>query len=102
MADEPEDHTLLIGLKIGDPEGYRRYREAMTPILERHGGRFGYDFVVAEVLRSEVDAPIDRVFTMVFPSREVRSAFFADPSYRRVRETWFEPSVLHVTQLAEF
>lgn len=95
-------HTTLVGLEVVDDEGYRRYRAGMTPILERFGGRFGYDFVIAEVLRSEVAEPINRVFTLVFPDREVMAAFFADPDYRRVRAEHFESSVGHVTRIAEF
>ncbi len=95
-------HTLLVGLVVADPEGYRRYREAMTPILERFGGRFGYDFVVSEVLRSEVDQPINRVFTLVFPNRAASVGFFGDPHYQEVRALHFVPAVRHATIIAEF
>ncbi|MFV8752617.1 DUF1330 domain-containing protein [Nannocystaceae bacterium ST9] len=96
------EHTLLVGLWVADPEGYRRYRAGMTPILARYGGRFGYDFVIAEVLRSEVDTPINRVFTLKFPDRATAKAFFADPEYLEVRAAHFEPSVTHRTAIAEF
>jgi uncharacterized protein (DUF1330 family) len=95
-------HTLLVALEVVAPEGYRRYRASMTPILARFGGRFGYDFVVSEVLRSEVEAPINRVFTLVFPSREAKTAFFADPEYQQVREQHFIASVSHTTVIAEY
>lgn len=99
---ESRPYTNLVGLRVVDPEGYRRYREAMTPILERFGGRFGYDFVVSEVLRSEVEAPIDRVFTIVFPDRAACEAFFADPEYQQARATHFAPAVSHTTIMAEY
>lgn len=99
---ESRPYTNLVGLRVVDDEGYGRYRAAMTPILERFGGRFGYDFVVSEVLRSETEAPIDRVFTIVFPDRETCQAFFADPEYQQVRATYFEPAVSHTTILAEY
>ncbi len=102
MAAEAGRHTLLVGLWVTDDAGYRRYREAMTPVLERFGGTFGYDFVVSEVLRSEVEAPMNRVFTLVFPDRGTRERFFADPEYVQARATWFVPSVGHATIIAEY
>ena len=95
-------HTIVVGLEVVDDEGYARYRAAMMPILERFGGRFGYDFEIAKVLRSEVDVPINRVFTLVFPDRASKQAFFADAEYLRVRAHHFEPAVGHRTAIAEF
>lgn len=92
----------LLGLQVDDAELYRRYRAGMTPILERHGGRFGYDFIVADVLKSESDKPINRVFTIVFPTREASQRMFADPEYLRVRGEYFDAAVSAVTPLAEF
>lgn len=102
MADETHRHTLLVGLWVTDPEGYGRYRAAMAPVLARFGGAFGYDFVVSEVLRSEVDVPINRVFTLAFPDRRAREGFFADPEYAQARATFFAPSVAHTTIIAEY
>lgn len=102
MAAEAGRHTMLVGLWVSDQEGYRRYREAMAPVLARFGGAFGHDFVVSEVLRSETPAPINRVFTLAFPDREARERFFADPEYVRARATWFVPSVEHATIIAEY
>lgn len=101
MAAE-SSHTMLVALQITDQEGYRRYRQGMRPILTRYGGRFGYDLVVSEVLRAEVSAPINRVFTIVFPGPEACAAFFADPGYLAVRREHFEPSVGHTTIIAEY
>lgn len=93
---------MLIGLQVSDVAGYRRYREAMAPILRRYGGRFGYDFIVSEVLRSEVEAPINRVFTLVFADEATRERFFSDPEYQAVRAEHFEPAVDSVTKIAEY
>ena len=54
-----------IGLAISDEDLYRKYREGMTPILERYGGSFRYDLVIASVLKAEVEQPIDRVFAIL-------------------------------------
>lgn len=91
-----------IGLEIRDPETYARYREHMRPILEKYGGHFRYDFWIAETLRSESEKPIERLFALVFPSREAKESFFADPDYKIVKEKYFTPSVASVTTLAEF
>jgi len=48
---------MLVGLNVVDEAGYAAYREAMTPMLEACGGSFGYDFRIAEVLRSQTEAP---------------------------------------------
>jgi uncharacterized protein (DUF1330 family) len=95
-------HVQSYALHVADDAMYRRYREGMTPILERHGGGFAYDFVVAQVLASETTRPINRVFLIRFPTAERAAAFFADPGYLAVRRAWFEPAVDAVTQLAAY
>ena len=100
MAADERGRVTLFGLEVTDDAGYARYRAAMAPLLARHGGRFGCDFVVARVLLAP-NPRIDRVFTMVFPDDPSRERFFADEEYRAVRKRWFEPSVAAVEVLAE-
>jgi uncharacterized protein (DUF1330 family) len=95
-------YVMLIGLEVKDDALYRRYREEMTPILHRYGGGFGYDFVIAKTLKSEGDGPINRVFTIYFPDREVSARFFGDAAYQQIRGASFEPAVGAVTTLATF
>jgi uncharacterized protein (DUF1330 family) len=102
MRMAAERFVRLMGLEVVDTERYRAYRAGMTPILVRYGGGFGYDLVVSEVLKSESTKPINRVFTIFFPSRDAAERFFADPEYLRVRKELFEPSVKAVTMLASF
>lgn len=92
----------LVGLHVTDEDGYGAYREHMLPLLTAHGGTFGYDFRVAEVLRSEVDHPINRVFTIRFPDSAALEAFFAHPDYLAVRARWYEPAVAAGTELARY
>ncbi|MEZ4389023.1 MAG: DUF1330 domain-containing protein [Candidatus Krumholzibacteriia bacterium] len=92
----------LVGLQVIDEAGYQAYREHMTPILHAHGGGFGYDFRIAEVLRSATAAPINRVFTIHFPDAAALDAFFSDPGYLAVRATYYAPSVSHATELARY
>lgn len=101
MAAE-QRYVMLMGLLVVDAERYRRYRAGMTPILQRYGGGFGYDFAVSEVLKSESQKPINRVFTIMFPSSEIAQSFFGDPEYLAVRSALFEGAVAAVSTLATF
>ncbi len=100
MAADAGPHTTLFGLEVTDDAGYTQYRSAMAPILARHGGAFGCDFVVARVLKGP-NTRINRVFTVMFPSSANRDRFFADEEYRSVRARWFEPAVGAVEVLVE-
>lgn len=102
MAADASRHVMIFGLEVKDEVLYRRYRAGMTPILQRYGGGFGYDFMVSEVLRSETSAPINRVFTIVFTEKKAGTDFFADPAYLAVRAELFEPAVGRVTKIGEY
>src|SRR5207245_9865258 len=92
MAADAGPQTTLFGLELTDDAGYTHYRSAMAPILARHGGAFGCDFVVARVLKGP-NTRINRVFTLTFPSSANRDRFFADEEYRSVRAPWIGPAV---------
>ena len=90
----------LVGLHVVDEIGYQAYRDEMTPILESYGGGFGYDFKISEVLKSKTEAPINRVFTISFPDRGARDAFFSHDDYLHIRKRHFESAVTHTTIMA--
>ncbi len=92
----------LVGLEVTNNQIYTQYRNAMTPILEQYGGGFGYDFVVSEVLKSTVDVPINRVFTILFPTKQSADRFFSDDSYLAVKAEYFDSSVAHTTIIAGY
>ena len=92
----------LVGLQVVDDKGYQSYRDEMTPILERYGGGFGYDFKIAEVLKSQTTAPINRVFTISFPDQSARDAFFSNEDYLHIRQRHFENAVTHTTIMASY
>ena len=69
-------YEILVGLNVIDDEKYQQYRNAMKPILSTYGGNFGYDFRVSEVLISENEDDINRVFTINFPNSKKKEAFF--------------------------
>ena len=100
MGADGDRHVTLFGLEVTDDAGYAQYRNAMAPILARHGGALGGDFVVARVLKGP-NPRINRVFTLTFPFSANRHRFFADEEYRSVRARWFEPAVGAVEVLAE-
>lgn len=102
MDAEPQHFVILVGLEVRDAERYAAYRRGMTPILAEYGGSFGYDLRVSEVLRSPGGEALNRVFTIRFPSTEVRDRFFADPRYLRVRANDFEPAVGAMVAIAEY
>ena len=55
---------MLVGLNVTDDFQDQEYRKSKMPILHAHGGDFGYDFKVSEVLLSQTDSKINRVFTI--------------------------------------
>ena len=84
---------IIVGLFVADEEIYKKYREKMYPILESHRGRFRYDFKVSEVLESEVDSPINRVFAIFFETEELMKAFYANEDYVQIRNEYFDAAV---------
>jgi uncharacterized protein (DUF1330 family) len=93
-------YERVMGLHVTDDDEYQRYREGMEPILNSIGGAFGYDFKIEEVLRSKVDSPINRVFTIEFPSREEMESFFCRPDYLEIQERHFKNSVASKTVIS--
>jgi len=91
----------IMGLNVVDDEEYQKYRDAMTPLMESYGGRFNYDFTIAEVLKSQTPAKINRVFIMSFESEHAMHDFFNDEAYLAIREKHFNLSVESITSLAE-
>ncbi len=92
----------LVGLHVVNEGGYQAYREAMYPILQQHGGDFGYDLRVSETLKNPAGHPINRVFTITFPDEAASDAFFSNEDYLAVRAEHFERSVEHVTIIATY
>ena len=93
---------MLVGLNVVDDAAFQIYRDEMTPLLEGHGGSFGYDFNVSEVLKTRTAAPINRVFTINFPSEEAMDAFFSNEVYQDIAEKHFENAVTDTTMIATY
>ncbi len=90
-------YEMMVGLSVTDDELYRQYRDAMAPLLARHGGGFRYDFTIATVLRSASEHPINRVFAIYFGSKTAMDHFFADPDYLTIKARFFARSVAGTT-----
>ena len=86
-------YERIMGIDVTDDVEYQKYRAAMTPLLHAAGGDFGYDFKIAEVLKSKTEGKINRVFTIDFPSEKVMKDFFASDRYVAVKEKYFDRSV---------
>ncbi len=95
-------YERVVGLEVIDDIQYSLYRENMKPILSQYDGGFGYDFKISEVLKSEVESSINRVFTIYFPSEQASNNFFKDPQYLRVKEKFFAESVNSTTTIAQY
>lgn len=93
-------YERIMGIEVTNEEGYQKYRESMTPILHSYGGSFGFDFKVNEVLQSKTDEPINRVFTIDFPSKDIMDNFFTSPEYLAVKTKYFKNSVKAVTTIS--
>jgi uncharacterized protein (DUF1330 family) len=102
VAADPGRYVRLMGLQVDDQAAYAKYRAGITPFLHAHGGAFGVDLEVSRVLKSAAEGPMNRVFTIGFPSREASDRFHADPAYRAVRAQHFEPAVSRASILAEW
>ena len=93
---------MLVGLNVINDLEYQKYREGMMPILKNYKGEFGYDFKVSEVLKSETDNNINRVFTIRFSDKDNMDAFFANEDYIKVKERYFKGSVESTTIIASY
>jgi uncharacterized protein (DUF1330 family) len=95
-------YEYLVGLQVTNDELYGQYRNAMLPILTDHGGGFGYDFKVAEVLINQSGISMNRVFTIRFPDEATAKAFFSNSQYLAAKEQYFEKAVEHTTIIAQY
>ena len=95
-------YEILVGLHVVDDVIYENYRAAMTPILADYHGRFTYDFKVSEVLISEEETDINRVFTINFDNKDNMDGFFSDTQYLLVKEQFFMQSVGSTTIISAY
>ena len=95
-------YEILVGLNVLDDRKYDDYRAAMKPILSDYEGRFGYDFIVSDVLITEGNTDINRVFTINFSCKNKMEGFFSDHQYLIVKEKYFVNSVGSMTIISSY
>jgi len=93
-------YERIMGLNIINEKMYQEYRKNMLPILESYGGSFGFDFRVAEVLKSKTDDAINRVFTIEFANEATMNAFFNDENYLAVKKQYLDHSIDNKTVIS--
>ncbi len=91
----------VVGLNVTDEESYQQYRDLMTPILNSIGGKFKYDMRVSELLKSESENAINRVFVISFPDEKTHDNFFDLAEYKAIKEKYFKPAVESVTLISK-
>ena len=95
-------YEILVGLNVLDDCKYENYRTAMKPIRSNYEGYFGYDFKVSDVLISEGNTDINRVFTINFSCKNKMEGFFSDSQYLEVKEKYFVESVGSTTIISSY
>jgi uncharacterized protein (DUF1330 family) len=93
---------MLVGLNVYEDNLYQLYRDKITPLLQQYGGGFGYDFKIAQVLKSSGESPINRVFTIYFDNQDAMNNFFSNEEYLEIKKTYFENSVNSTTIIASY
>lgn len=95
-------YEMIVGLEVFNNKIYSQYRESMKPLLVLYGGTFRFDFVVSEVLISQVDKPINRIFAINFPDESAAKEFFLNSSYLEAKRLYFDNSVASTTIISEY
>jgi uncharacterized protein (DUF1330 family) len=95
-------YEMTVGLFVLDGERYAQYRAEIAPLLKAAGGRFRYDFEVAQTLKSEAGHEINRLFVLQFPDRARKERFFTDSLYAEIRARLFEKAVNGMAIIAEY
>jgi uncharacterized protein (DUF1330 family) len=72
---------LVARLKVHDPDMFQRYREAVTPLVDRFGGRFRVRGGELQVLEGEWPP---RLVIIEFQSRDAARLFYDSPEYQQI------------------
>jgi len=81
----PVKYYAVAEIDVSDPGWVREYIEQVTPMVERHGGRYLARTGRAEKLEGE-RALAQTFLIMEWPSREAMEAFYESEEYRPHRE----------------
>ena len=73
---------IVAQLKVHDPAAFQRYREAVTPLVDRFGGRYRVRGAEPEVL--EGAWPFPRLTIIEFQSRDAARLFYEFAEYQKI------------------
>ena len=73
---------IVAQLKVHDPATFQRYRDAVTPLVDRFGGRFRVRGGGLDVL--EGDWPLPRLVILEFQSKDAARLFYDSPEYQQI------------------
>ena len=73
---------IVAQLKVHDPAAFQRYREAVTPLVDRFGGRYRVRGAEPEVL--EGAWPFPRLTIIEFQSRDAARLFYESAEYQKI------------------
>ena len=93
---------MIVALFVADQQIYSQYREEIAPLLAAEGGRFRYDFAVAQMLKGDAGHDVNRLFILQFPDRAAKERFFSNPHYTAIRGRLFPKAVEAITVIAEY
>lgn len=85
---------LMAMMDIHDPDGYTAYRENVTAIVAKHGGRYIVRGGTADV--TEGSWPTGRVVVLEFPDYAAAQAFVADPEYQPIAAIRHRTATSHI------
>jgi len=99
-GDGPVVLVNLVRLRDGGADAYRRYGEAVAPLLARHGGELLYAGSPVATLIGDVDWDVAAVTR--YPSRSALAALVRDPEFEAttpLRHEALEDGILYAFDL---
>jgi uncharacterized protein (DUF1330 family) len=70
---------LIANIEVEDPAKFDQYRQEVTPLIEKFGGR--YLVRGGELRRLEGDPPLSRLVILEFPTIEAAQKFYDSAEY---------------------
>ncbi len=71
---------LIANLEVTDAAGFDQYRQKVTPLIAKHGGR--YIVRGGELRHLEGNLPLRRLVVLEFPSLEAAQGFYDCAEYQ--------------------
>lgn len=91
---------LIANVDVRDSEGFERYRQAVTPVIAKFGGR--YLVRGGEVRNVEGDLGISRLVVLEFPTLEDAERFYRSPDYAPILQMRLDSAVSSLALVAGY